>query len=103
MEFQRAIIWIVFGMSLILLWDRWQVYQGHPAVFFPSATQAPAAPSGANGPGAAPASASAAGGASVPGASAPAPAGTVPGAEAGPAASPPGGSMQAEAGPLNAA
>jgi len=38
MEFQRTIIWVVFGMSLILLWDRWQVTQGHSAFFFPSAT-----------------------------------------------------------------
>jgi len=38
MEFQRTIIWVVFGMSLILLWDRWQVTKGHSAFFFPSAT-----------------------------------------------------------------
>jgi len=42
MEFQRTIIWIIFGMSLILLWDRWQVYQGHSAFFFPAASPTPA-------------------------------------------------------------
>ncbi len=36
MEFQRTILWVVFGMSLILLWDRWQVSQGHNAYFFPA-------------------------------------------------------------------
>ncbi len=29
METQRTLLWIVFGMCLILLWDRWQAYQGH--------------------------------------------------------------------------
>ncbi|SPE32951.1 Membrane protein insertase YidC [Burkholderiales bacterium] len=38
MEFQRTIIWVVFGMSLVLLWDRWQVSQGHNAFFFPGIT-----------------------------------------------------------------
>ena len=46
MEFQRTIVWVIFGMSLVLLWDRWQVYQGRSAFFFPSitssATKAPA-------------------------------------------------------------
>jgi len=47
MEFQRTIIWVVFGMSLILLWDRWQVYQGRSPFFFPSASiSASKAPAG---------------------------------------------------------
>jgi len=36
MEFQRSLIWIVFGFSLILLWDRWEVYQGRNPTFFPA-------------------------------------------------------------------
>jgi YidC/Oxa1 family membrane protein insertase len=87
MEFQRALIWIVFGMSLILLWDRWQVSQGRAAFFFPSVVQTPAAastpqpgtvtPAAGNAP-AAPANSSAA-----------PPAGAVPGTEANAAAAQP--------------
>jgi len=52
MEFQRTIIWVVFGMSLVLLWDRWQVYQGRNAFFFPAVTSnAAKAPSPASRPG----------------------------------------------------
>jgi YidC/Oxa1 family membrane protein insertase len=58
MEFQRTIIWIVFGMSLILLWDRWEVSQGRNAMFFPSvtpsATKAPAQGLSASAPDALP-------------------------------------------------
>jgi YidC/Oxa1 family membrane protein insertase len=43
MDTQRTVLWFVFGLSLILLWDRWQVYQGHHSMLRPSAT-APAAP-----------------------------------------------------------
>ncbi len=49
MEFQRTVLWIVFGMSLILLWDRWQVASGHNAFFFPSAVPGASAPHGGEG------------------------------------------------------
>jgi YidC/Oxa1 family membrane protein insertase len=44
MDFQRVIIVMVFTFSAALLWDRWEVSQGHPATFFSVAnTSAPAA------------------------------------------------------------
>ncbi|HTT11510.1 MAG TPA: membrane protein insertase YidC [Burkholderiaceae bacterium] len=33
MDIQRAILWGIFAMSLIMLWDRWQVSQGRPGLF----------------------------------------------------------------------
>src|ERR1700756_5247985 len=46
MDTQRTVLWFVFGLSLILLWDRWQVYQGHNSMLRPSGT-APAGPAAA--------------------------------------------------------
>lgn len=45
MQTQRMILWIVFSMSLLFLWDAWQKHQGHPSLFGGSAPQvtAPAA------------------------------------------------------------
>jgi len=47
-DFQRTILWVFFGMSLFLLWDRWLVHTGKPSMFFGSApvpqASAPAAP-----------------------------------------------------------
>ncbi len=64
-DIRRTILWVVFGFSMVLLWDQWQVYNGRPATFFPNpAATAAKAPAGAAS-GAAPA-----GGASVPGATA---------------------------------
>jgi YidC/Oxa1 family membrane protein insertase len=61
-DIRRTILWVIFGFSMVLLWDQWQVHNGHKATFFPKAeTQAKAA--------AAPASAASAGPAAVPSAS----------------------------------
>lgn len=35
-DIRRSILWVIFGFSMILLWDRWQVYNGQPATFFPT-------------------------------------------------------------------
>ena len=49
-DIRRTILWVIFGFSLVLLWDRWQVHNGRQATFFPTSTQAqqgaaaPAAP-----------------------------------------------------------
>ncbi|HMS04638.1 MAG TPA: membrane protein insertase YidC [Burkholderiaceae bacterium] len=72
-DIRRTILWVIFGFSMVLLWDQWQVYNGNKATFFPQPTAktAPAAGAAATGAAgaAAPApSASAAGSASVPGA-----------------------------------
>src|SRR4051812_28155793 len=34
-DIRRTILWVIFGFSMVLLWDQWQVYTGHPATFFP--------------------------------------------------------------------
>ena len=46
-DIRRTILWVVFGFSMVLLWDQWQVYNGHKATFFPGPVKtatAPAAP-----------------------------------------------------------
>ena len=45
-DIRRTILWVIFGFSMVLLWDQWQVYNGHKATFFPSPakTAAPANP-----------------------------------------------------------
>ena len=52
-DIRRTILWVVFGFSMVLLWDQWQVYNGHKATFFPTSVQ-----SGASAPPASPAAAS---------------------------------------------
>ncbi|MBD8050330.1 membrane protein insertase YidC [Limnohabitans radicicola] len=61
-DIRRTILWVIFGFSMVLLWDQWQIHNGHKATFFPKVeTQAKAA--------ATPASAASAGPAAVPSAS----------------------------------
>lgn len=71
-DIRRTILWVIFGFSLVLLWDQWQVYHGKQATFFPSGKPAATAPAPA---GSAPAAAS-----SVPAPSATATATAQPGA-----------------------
>jgi YidC/Oxa1 family membrane protein insertase len=33
MQLQRTILWIVFSMSLLFLWDNWQKHNGKPSMF----------------------------------------------------------------------
>ena len=35
-DIRRTILWVVFGFSMVLLWDQWQVHNGKQATFFPS-------------------------------------------------------------------
>lgn len=50
-DIRRTILWVIFGFSMVLLWDQWQVYNGHKATFFPSSTQSAKAPAvGASAP-----------------------------------------------------
>jgi YidC/Oxa1 family membrane protein insertase len=37
-DIRRTILWVIFGFSLVLLWDQWQIYNGGKPTFFPSAT-----------------------------------------------------------------
>jgi YidC/Oxa1 family membrane protein insertase len=34
-DIRRTILWVIFGFSMVLLWDQWQLYNGHKATFFP--------------------------------------------------------------------
>jgi len=29
-DIRRTVLWVVFTMSLVLLWDGWQKHNGHP-------------------------------------------------------------------------
>jgi len=72
-DIRRTILWVIFGFSLLLLWDQWQIAHGHKPLLG-------AAPAGtaATTPATAPAAADA-GAAALPGAAIPAaPAATVP-------------------------
>ncbi|MBI3368210.1 MAG: membrane protein insertase YidC [Burkholderiales bacterium] len=81
-DMRRTILWVVFSVSLVLLWDAWQRHNGHASLFSP----APARPAAVAGP--APASGAAQGSlptpAAVPGATAVAAAPAVPAASAPP-------------------
>jgi YidC/Oxa1 family membrane protein insertase len=69
-DIRRTILWVIFGFSLVLLWDQWQVFNGNKPTFLPSTKPAAVA---ANTP----ADAAPGAGSSVP-AAAPAGAGAVP-------------------------
>ena len=78
-DIRRTILWVIFGFSMVLLWDQWQVYNGHKATFFPSPAKT-AASAGAAAPSSAASAVPVAGttpavaavpGAQVPGTSAP--------------------------------
>ncbi|HVZ46935.1 MAG TPA: membrane protein insertase YidC [Ramlibacter sp.] len=48
-DIRRTILWVIFGFSLVMLWDQWQVYNGRQATFLPhkpaATAQAPASAS----------------------------------------------------------
>ena len=76
-DIRRTILWVIFGFSMVLLWDQWQVHNGKPATFFPMPGKPVAV---ATGP--------AAGASGVPAASAAVPAPVVPAGQASTAAVP---------------
>jgi YidC/Oxa1 family membrane protein insertase len=41
-DIRRTVLWVIFGFSMVMLWDQWQVYNGKKATFFPSPTHATA-------------------------------------------------------------
>ncbi len=45
-DIRRSILWVIFGISMVMLWDQWQVYNGHKATFFPASPTAPAKTAG---------------------------------------------------------
>ncbi|MES2879934.1 MAG: membrane protein insertase YidC, partial [Pseudomonadota bacterium] len=42
-DIRRTILWVIFGFSMVLLWDQWQIYNGHKATFFPGSAKTTAA------------------------------------------------------------
>lgn len=45
-DIRRTILWVIFGFSMVLLWDQWQVFNGHKPTFFPPSSQTAKAPAG---------------------------------------------------------
>ena len=39
-DIRRSVLWVIFGFCMVMLWDKWQVYNGHKALFFPSSEKA---------------------------------------------------------------
>lgn len=37
-DIRRSILWVIFGFSMVLIWDKWQLHNGKPATFFPTGT-----------------------------------------------------------------
>jgi len=42
-DIRRTILWVIFGFSMVLLWDQWQIHNGKQATFFPNPAQKAAA------------------------------------------------------------
>ena len=36
-DIRRTILWVIFGFSMVLLWDQWQIHNGNKPTFFPPA------------------------------------------------------------------
>ena len=53
-DIRRTILWVIFGFSMVLLWDQWQIHNGHKPTFFPQpappAAKPAASASGADAP-----------------------------------------------------
>jgi len=70
-DIRRTILWVIFGFSMVLLWDQWQIHNGHKATFFPKVEPAAAAKPAASSSAVPVASATPAGPGQVPVANAP--------------------------------
>src|SRR5689334_21014606 len=44
-DMRRTLLWVVFSMSLFLIWDAWQKHNGHPSLFSPAPATKPVATS----------------------------------------------------------
>ncbi len=64
-DMRRTLLWVIFTMSLVLLWDAWQKHNGQPSMFSPAAPKA-AAPAAQAPVGTAPAAVPAASAGGVP-------------------------------------
>ena len=73
-DIRRTILWVIFGFSMVLLWDKWQIHNGHKGTFMLGAKPAVTAST----PAAVPAASSVPAASTVPSTTtAPAPAGAV--------------------------
>jgi YidC/Oxa1 family membrane protein insertase len=54
-DIRRTILWVIFGFSMVLLWDQWQLYNGKKATFFPKPQVTAQASADASAPAPAPA------------------------------------------------
>ncbi len=63
-DIRRSILWVIFGFSMVLLWDKWQIHNGQPATFFAQ----PASAAAAKADGSLPTASAAQGSAQLPGA-----------------------------------
>ena len=43
-DIRRTILWVIFGFSLVLLWDKWQIHNGRKPTFFPTPEAVQTAP-----------------------------------------------------------
>jgi len=41
-DIRRTILWVIFGFAMVMLWDKWQIHNGHQPTFFPGAVPAAA-------------------------------------------------------------
>lgn len=39
-DIRRTILWVIFGFSMVMLWDQWQIHNGNKPTFFPGQTAA---------------------------------------------------------------
>jgi YidC/Oxa1 family membrane protein insertase len=37
MDIKRSVLWVIFVVSLVMLFDNWQRHTGHQSMFFPGA------------------------------------------------------------------
>jgi YidC/Oxa1 family membrane protein insertase len=51
MDIKRTVLWVIFFMSAVMLFDNWQRDHGRPSMFFPSATPTQSAAAPASGTG----------------------------------------------------
>ena len=54
-DIRRTILWVIFGFSMVLLWDKWQIHNGQKGTFLlgtkpPVTATAPAAAPASSGP-----------------------------------------------------
>ncbi|WP_395056325.1 membrane protein insertase YidC [Polaromonas sp.] len=49
-DIRRTILWVIFGFSMVLLWDQWQLFNGNKATFFPAPAPVASSPAPAASP-----------------------------------------------------